>query len=87
MMALTLLRHWMFAGATAAMLGAPTAGRPLGVGASGHYVTHQGRAVMLIGDSGTQVVLMNGDLDMRAWLDACKREGHSTVHVLSLIHI
>jgi len=83
MMALTLLRHWMFAGATAAMLGAPTAGRPLGVGASGHYVTHQGRAVMLIGDSGTQVVLMNGDLDMRAWLDACKREGHSTVHVWS----
>jgi len=36
---------------------------------------------MLIGDSGTQVVPMNGDLDLRAWIDACAREGHSTVHI------
>lgn len=48
---------------------------------SGHFVTYRGRTVMLIGDSGTQVVPMNGDLDLRAWLDACRREGHSTVHV------
>ncbi len=36
---------------------------------------------MLIGDSGTQVVPMNGGLDLSAWLETCRREGHSTVHV------
>lgn len=51
------------------------------VSPSGHFVTYRGRTVMMIGDSGTQVVPMNGNLNLSAWLDTCRREGHSTVHI------
>lgn len=51
------------------------------VSASGRCVTWRGRNLMLLGDSATQVAPMNGRLDLRAWLDRCRKEGHSTVHV------
>ena len=72
------------AGALAARPGeAGGAPERLRVSPSGHFFAWRGRTRMLIGDSGTQVALMNGRLDARAWIDACQREGHSTVHVWS----
>lgn len=48
---------------------------------SGHYVSYRGKPLLLIGDSGTQCVTQNSNLDHRAWIDACAERGIRAVHV------
>ncbi|MCC6729882.1 MAG: hypothetical protein IT208_11155 [Chthonomonadales bacterium] len=86
-MASACTRRAAIGGALAAALGArpgpgaAATGAPLRVSPSGHHFVYRGRVLMLLGDSGTQVVPMNARLDYRAWIDRCRDEGHSTVHV------
>ena len=56
----------------------------LEVSPGGHYVTLQGRTLMLVGDSGTQVVPEDGNLDHRAWIDDCAARGIHGVHVWAI---
>ena len=39
---------------------------PLGPSPGGHYATYNSRTLMLVGDSGTQCVTQNANLDYRA---------------------
>lgn len=55
----------------------------IGISPSGHYVTYKGRALMLIGDSGTQCVTQNTNIDYRAWIDDCAARGIPMVQVWS----
>ncbi len=48
---------------------------------SGHYVSYQGEPLLLIGDSGTQCVTQNSNLDHRQWIDACAERGIRAIHV------
>ncbi|NUM56768.1 MAG: hypothetical protein HUU46_24330 [Candidatus Hydrogenedentes bacterium] len=55
----------------------------IGVSASGHYVTYGGETLALIGESGTQCVPQNANLDYRRWIDDCAARGIRVVHVWS----
>ena len=50
----------------------------------GHYITYQGRTLMLVGDSGTQVVPEDANLDHREWIDDCADRGIHAVHVWAI---
>jgi len=56
----------------------------LRVSPSGHYFTFGGETIMLVGDSGTQCVMQNLNIDYRAWLDDLSDRGLNTVHVWAL---
>ena len=50
---------------------------------SGHYITYGDETLMLIGESGTQCVPQNANLDYRAWIDDCHARGIRMVHLWS----
>lgn len=52
---------------------------------SGHYIQYLGKTSMLIGDSGTQCVLQNLNLDYRRWIDSCASRGMTAIHVWALV--
>lgn len=60
-------------------------GAQISASPDGHYVAHKGRVLMLIGDSGTQCVTQNTNLDYRAWIDDCAARGIPMVHVWSFM--
>ena len=43
---------------------------------SGHYVQYSGKVIMLVGDSGTQCVMQNLNLDYRQWIDDCAKRSY-----------
>jgi hypothetical protein len=51
----------------------------------GHYVQYNGKAIALVGDSGTQCVLQNLNIDYRQWIDDCQARGIPAVHIWSLV--
>ncbi len=55
----------------------------LGVSPSGHFVTYDGDTLLLIGESGTQCVTQNANLNYRAWIDDCHARGIRMIHVWS----
>jgi hypothetical protein len=57
----------------------------LRVSASGHYLEYDGQVLLLAGDSGTQCVLQDLNLDYRRWLDDCHARGIRAVHVWSFV--
>lgn len=57
----------------------------LGVSPSGHYFTYHGKPVMLVGDSGTQCVLQNLNVDYREWIGDVASRGNNAVHVWALL--
>jgi len=48
-------------------------------------VEYEGRTLMLVGDSGTQCVLQNANLNYRAWIDDCAERGIPMIHVWSFM--
>lgn len=52
---------------------------------SGHYVQYSGKVLMLIGDSGTQCVMQNLNLDYRQWIDDCAQRGITAIHIWALV--
>ncbi len=52
---------------------------------SGHYVQYGDETLLLIGDSGTQCVLQNLNIDYRAWIDDCHRSGIRVAHIWALV--
>lgn len=60
------------------------AGR-LAVSPGGHYLTYAGKTLLAIGESGTQCVTQNANLDYRAWIDDCAERGIRLIHVWSLM--
>jgi len=72
----------------AAALAVPQAPGPshrLGISPSGHYLTLDGRAVVLVGDSGTQCVMQNANLDYHRWVADCADRGLNAVHIWSFV--
>lgn len=57
----------------------------VGTGASGHYVAYRGGPLLVVGDSGTQCVLQNANLDFVSWVNDCADAGLNTVHVWSFV--
>jgi hypothetical protein len=55
------------------------------VSPGGHYVVYKGQVRLLVGDSGTQCVTQNLNLDYRRWLSDCHQRGLNAVHVWSLV--
>ena len=51
----------------------------------GHFVQYGGTTRMLIGDSGTQCVLQNLNVDYRRWVDDCAERGLTAVHVWAFV--
>jgi hypothetical protein len=66
----------------------PTIASPkseIGISQSGHYFTWRGKTRLILGDSGTQIVPMNLDIDYEKWIVQCAAEGHTAVHVWAFI--
>jgi hypothetical protein len=57
----------------------------LRVSASGHYLEYDGEVLLLAGDSGTQCVLQDLNLDYRRWMDDCDARGIRAIHVWSFV--
>jgi len=57
----------------------------LRVSPSGHYFTYQGKVVMLVGDSGTQCVMQDLNIDYRAWLDDLRDRGVNAAHIWAFV--
>ena len=49
------------------------------IGSDGHLIRYQGQLRVLAGDSGTQCVLQNPNIDYRRWIDDCARAGLNAV--------
>jgi Domain of unknown function (DUF5060) len=52
---------------------------------SGHYFTYRGREVMFVGDSGTQCVMQDLNIDYRAWLDDLSARGINAAHIWAFV--
>jgi hypothetical protein len=65
--------------------GVAGAGNQLSVSSSGHYIQYSGKARMLVGDSGTQCVMQNLNLNYRQWVDDCAQRGITAVHIWALV--
>lgn len=52
---------------------------------SGHYITYKGEPLLLVGDSGTQVVMQNTNINHRQWIDDCAARGIRAVHVWAFV--
>jgi hypothetical protein len=64
------------------------AGYPaIDVSPSGHYIKYKGEVLMLIGESGTQCVSQNSNLDYRQWIDDCASRGIRAIHVWSFVPV
>ncbi|MCB0365677.1 MAG: hypothetical protein H6624_03805 [Bdellovibrionaceae bacterium] len=57
----------------------------LKISPSGHYFTYKGKTVALIGDSGTQVVMQNANVDHKAWINDNANRGVNSIHVWSFV--
>jgi len=57
----------------------------LTVSPGGHYVQYDGKTIVLIGDSGTQCVMQNLNLDYRQWIDDCHERDIPAVHIWSFV--
>ena len=51
----------------------------------GRLVRHGDRHLVLVGDSGTQCVLQNLNIDYRAWIDDCAEAHLNAIHVWSFM--
>lgn len=50
---------------------------------SRHYISYRNKPLLLVGDSGTQVVMQNTNVDYRQWIDDCAARGIRAVHIWS----
>lgn len=57
----------------------------LAVSPGGHYLSYGGRTIALVGDSGTQCVTQDANLDCRRWIDDCAERGLTAVHVWAFL--
>lgn len=57
----------------------------LKVSARGHYFIYNGETVMLVGDSGTQCVMQNLNIDYRQWIDDLAAKGVNAAHIWALV--
>ena len=57
----------------------------IGISDSGHYVTYKGQPLLLIGDSGTQCVMQNANIDYRRWIDDCATRSLRAIHIWSFV--
>lgn len=57
----------------------------VGTSPSGHYVTYHGEPLLVVGESGTQCVLQNANLDFPQWVGDCANAGLNTVHIWSFM--
>lgn len=69
----------------AAVYGEEKPSNGLKVSSSGHYFAYQGKPVMLVGDSGTQCVMQNLNIDYREWIDDLASRGSNAVHIWALL--
>ncbi len=54
-------------------------------GPDGHLIRYGGRVLLLVGDSGTQCVMQNLNIDYRHWIDDCAEAGLNAIHVWSFV--
>jgi hypothetical protein len=52
---------------------------------SSHLMRYNGRGLFLVGDSGTQCVMQNLNIDYRAWIDDCAEAGLNAIHIWSFM--
>lgn len=54
-------------------------------GPAGHFISYQDRLRVLVGDSGTQCVLQNPNIDHRRWIADCAAAGLGAIHVWAFV--
>lgn len=64
---------------------ASRSGKALRVSAGEHYFSYNGKTVMLVGDSGTQCVMQNLNIDYRQWIDDLAARGVNAAHIWALV--
>lgn len=57
----------------------------VGTSPGGHYITYKGEPLLLVGDSGTQVVMQNTNINHREWIDDCAARRIRAVHVWAFL--
>ncbi len=55
------------------------------VGLESHFVRFGDRDLILVGDSGTQCVMQNLNVDYRKWIDDCSAAGLNAIHIWSFM--
>jgi hypothetical protein len=81
-------RFWLKAGLAALLPAIAAIAQPsadLAVVPNGRYLAFRGEPVVLVGDSGTQCVMQNTNLDYRRWIDDCAAAGLNAVHIWSFV--
>jgi hypothetical protein len=79
------LTHCITASLLAGTARAPDDVPGLSVSSGGHYFLYNGAPVVLVGESGTQCVMQNANIDYRRWLEDCAAAGQNCVHVWSFV--
>lgn len=71
----------------ALVIGAGNARADTAIGTSpgGHYVSYRNTPLLMVGESGTQCVLQNANLDSARWVEDCAALGLNTLHVWSFV--
>ncbi len=65
---------------------APLAARgEVTVAAGGRLIRHAEQSLVLVGDSGTQCVMQDLNIDYRHWIDDCAQAGLNAIHVWSFM--
>ncbi len=54
-------------------------------GGDGRLILNGQRPLVLVGDSGTQCVMQNLNIDYRAWIDDCAEAGLNAIHIWSFV--
>ncbi len=69
----------------ALLLSSAHAAPTLSIGPGGHTVCLDRRPTVLVGESGTQCVMQNANIDYRRWVDDCAAAGLNAVHIWSFM--
>lgn len=77
--AVSLAIVWLGIGASCLLAG------ELEVSPSGHNFVHRGKTIMLVGDSGTQCIMQNLNMEYRRWIDDCAACGMTAIHIWALV--
>ncbi len=57
----------------------------LRISPSGHYFIYRGKVVMLVGDSGTQCVMQDLNIDYHAWINDLSDRGVNAAHIWAFV--
>ena len=63
----------------------PSPDMGIGISETGHYFKYKNKPLMMLGESGTQVAMIDNNINIDTWIDQLKSEGHTGIMVWSFL--